>query len=106
MGFVGGPTEDKRYGVEPACVDHLALIVSPTPWLARQREVHAKDLENWPCIAAERISGRWQFVERKSREAGVTLRVAMELLEPKPSRKPSKPTSASPLSSDSGRPVR
>ena len=79
MGFVGGPTEDRRYGVEPVCIDHLALIVSPSHPLARRREVHAKDLQNWPCIAAERISRTRQFVERKLRQAGVTLRVVMEL---------------------------
>lgn len=79
MVFVGGPTEDKRYGVEPVCVDHLALIVSPSHPLARRREVHPKDLENWPCIAAERISRTRQFVERKLRQAGVTLRVVMDL---------------------------
>jgi DNA-binding transcriptional LysR family regulator len=79
MGLVGGPTEDRRYGVEPVCIDHLALIVSPSHPLARQREVQAKDLESWPCIAAGRTSRTRQFVERKLRQAGVTLRVAMEL---------------------------
>jgi DNA-binding transcriptional LysR family regulator len=79
MVFVGGPTEDKRYGVEKVCIDHLALIVSPSHPLARRREVHPKDLEHWPCIAAERISRTRHFVERKLRRAGVTLRVAMEL---------------------------
>lgn len=79
MGLVGGPTEDRRYGVEPVCLDHLALIVSPSHPLARRGEVSVKDLEKWPCIAAERISRTRQFVERKLREAGVTLRVVMEL---------------------------
>jgi DNA-binding transcriptional LysR family regulator len=79
MGLVGGPTEDKRYGVEPVCIDHLALIVSPSHPLARQREVHAKDLEDWPCITAGRVSRTRQFVERKLRQAGVTLQIAMEL---------------------------
>jgi DNA-binding transcriptional LysR family regulator len=79
MGLVGGPTEDRRYGVEPVCMDRLALIVSPSHPLARRREVSVKDLETWPCVAPERISRTRQFVERKLREAGVTLRVAMEL---------------------------
>jgi len=79
MGFVGGPTEDRRYGVEPVCIDHLALIVSPAHPLARRREINVKELEQWPCIAAERISRTRHFVERKLREAGVTLRVVMEL---------------------------
>jgi DNA-binding transcriptional LysR family regulator len=79
MGLVGGPTEDKRYGVEPVCIDRLALIVSPAHPLARQRHLQAKDLENWPCITAGRISRTRQFAERKLRQAGVTLRIAMEL---------------------------
>jgi DNA-binding transcriptional LysR family regulator len=79
MGFVGGPTEDRRYGVEPVCIDHLALIVSPSHPLARQRQLQAKDLENWPCIMAGRTSRTRQFVERKLRQAGVTLKIAMEL---------------------------
>jgi DNA-binding transcriptional LysR family regulator len=79
MGFVGGPTEDRRYGVEPVCTDHLALIVSPSHPLARRREVHIQELEKWPYIAAERISRTRQFVERKLRDAGVTLKAAMEL---------------------------
>jgi DNA-binding transcriptional LysR family regulator len=79
MGFVGGPTEDRRYGVEPVCTDHLALIVSPSHPLARRREVNIQELEKWPYIAAERISRTRQFVERKLRDAGVTLKVVMEL---------------------------
>jgi DNA-binding transcriptional LysR family regulator len=79
MGLVGGPTEDRRYGVEPVCLDRLALIVSPSHPLARRAEVNLQELEQWPCVAAERISRTRQFVERKLREAGVTLRVVMEL---------------------------
>jgi DNA-binding transcriptional LysR family regulator len=79
MGFVGGPTEDRRYGVEPICVDRLALIVSPSHPLARHREVNPKDLENWPCVTAGRTSRTRQFVERRLREAGVTLKIAMEM---------------------------
>lgn len=79
MGLVGGPTEDRRYGVEPVCLDRLALIVSPSHPLARRGEIGVKDLEKWPCIAPERISRTRQFVERRLREAGVTLRVVMEL---------------------------
>jgi DNA-binding transcriptional LysR family regulator len=79
MGFVGGPTEDRRFGVEQVCLDRLALIVSPSHPLARRRDLDPKELENWPCIAAGRISRTRQFVERKLREAGVMLKVAMEV---------------------------
>ena len=79
MGFVGGPTEDSRFRVEPVCLDHLALIVSPSHPLARLAKVPLKELENQPCILPQPGSRTRQFVERKFRETGIKLQVAMQL---------------------------
>lgn len=79
MVLVGGPTDDRRFGVEPVCVDQLALIVSPAHPLARGGEVAVKELEKWPCIAPQQVSLTRQFVERKLRDAGVKPQIAMEL---------------------------
>ncbi len=79
MGLVGGPTQDRRFGVELICLDHVALIVSPTHPFARAGKVGAGDLKAQPCILPLQGSRTRQFVERKLKEEGVTLRVAMQL---------------------------
>ena len=79
MGLVGGPTEDRRFGVEQICLDHVALIVSPAHPFARVGKVSLGDLKAQPCILPTQGSRTRQFVERKLKEAGVTLRVAMQL---------------------------
>jgi DNA-binding transcriptional LysR family regulator len=79
MGLVGGPTEDRRFGVEPICLDHLVLIVSPSHPFARNGRVSLKDLKTQPCILPLQGSRTRQLVERKLKEAGVTLRVTMQL---------------------------
>ena len=79
MGLVGGPTEDRRFGVEQVCLDHVALIVSPGHPFARARKVSLSDLKAHPCTLPSQGSRTRQFVERKLKEAGVTLRVAMQL---------------------------
>ncbi len=80
MGLVGGPTEDRRFGVEQICLDHVALIVSPAHPFARVGKVSLGDLKSQPCILPTQGSRTRQFVERKLKKAGVTLRVAMQLL--------------------------
>jgi DNA-binding transcriptional LysR family regulator len=79
MGLVGGPTEDRRFGVEPICVDHVVLIVASSHPFARVPRIPLKGLENQPCIVPVQGSRTRQFVERKLKEAGITLRVAMQL---------------------------
>ena len=79
MGLVGGPTEDRRFGVEPICLDHLVLIVSPSHPFARNGRVSLKDLKTQPCILPLQGSRTRQLVERKLKDAGVTLRVIMQL---------------------------
>jgi len=79
MALVGGPTEDRRFGVEPICLDHLVLIVSPSHPFARNGRVSLKDLKTQPCILPLQGSRTRQLVERKLKEAGVILRVTMQL---------------------------
>ncbi len=79
MGLVGGPTEDRRFGVEAICLDHVVLIVSPSHSFARLASVSLRDLKAQPCILPLQGSRTRQLVERKFKEAGVTLRVVMQL---------------------------
>jgi len=79
MGLVGGPTGDRRFGIEPICLDRLVLIVSPSHPFARVGRVSLKDLKAQSCILPLQGSRTRQLVERKLKEAGVTLHVAMQL---------------------------
>ncbi len=79
MGLVGGPTEDRRFGVEPICLDHVALIVSPSHPFSCLAKVSLKDLKPEPCILPSQGSRTRQFVERRLKAAGVTLRIVMQL---------------------------
>jgi len=79
MGLVGGPTGDRRFGIEPICLDHVVLIVSPSHPFARLPKVSLKELGTQPCILPLQGSRTRQLVERKLKEAGVTLHVTMQL---------------------------
>ncbi len=79
MGLVGGPTGDRRFGIEPICLDHVVLIVSPSHPFARLPKVSLKELGAQPCILPLQGSRTRQLVERKLKEAGVTLHVTMQL---------------------------
>ncbi len=79
MALVGGPIEDRRFGVERVCIDRLALIVSPSHPFAQMRVLSPKDLENRPCIAPLQNSRTRRWVERKLREVGAGLSIALEL---------------------------
>ncbi|MSO46445.1 MAG: LysR family transcriptional regulator [Acidobacteria bacterium] len=79
MALVGGPTTDKRFGVEALCLDRVALIVSPSHSFARTGVIALKDLERTPCILPQLGSRTRQLVERTLRVAGITLNVVMQL---------------------------
>lgn len=79
MALVGGPTADKRFGIEPVCLDRVALIVSPSHPFAREGIVSLKDLDGHPCILPQLGSRTRQLVERRLKSAGVTLNVVMQL---------------------------
>lgn len=79
MALVGGPTVDKRFGVEPVCVDRVVLIASPShPW-ARRGRIALRDLRAHPCVLPQLGSRTRQLVERRLRAAGVVLNVVMQL---------------------------
>ncbi len=79
MGVVGGPIEDRRFVAEPICSDELVLIAAPSHPIASLERVTLKDLGGVPFLVPEAGSRTRQLVERKLREAGVPLRIAMQL---------------------------
>jgi DNA-binding transcriptional LysR family regulator len=79
MALVGGPTVDRRFGIEPVCADSVVLIVSPSHPFARRKSVAVKDLRAQPCILPQLGSRTRQLVERRLKAAGVTPVVIMQL---------------------------
>ena len=79
MAIVGGPVEERRYLVEPICADELVLISAPSHPIAALAKVTLKDLGGMPFIVPEAGSRTRQLVERKLRERGVPLAIAMQL---------------------------
>ncbi len=79
MGLVGGPVEDRRVAAEVLCGDELVLIAAPSHPIAALAKVTLKDLGGMPFIVPETGSRTRQLVEKKLREAGVPLVIAMQL---------------------------
>src|SRR3972149_6115373 len=79
MGLAGGPIEDRRFVVEPVCTDELVLIAAPSHSIASLGEVTLKELGGVPFVFPEAGSRTRQLVERERREAGVPLKIAMQL---------------------------
>jgi DNA-binding transcriptional LysR family regulator len=79
MALVGGPIEDRRFDVVAICGDQLALIAAPTHALASLGKVTLRDLVGVPFIVPESGSRTRQLVERRLREAGVPLAIAMQM---------------------------
>jgi DNA-binding transcriptional LysR family regulator len=79
MGLVGGPIEDRRFVVEPVCGDELVLIAAPSHPIVSLAKVTLRDLGGMPFIVPETGSRTRQLVERGLREAGVPLRIAMQM---------------------------
>ena len=79
MGMVGGPIDDRRFTVEPICADELVLVAAASHPITSLGEVTLKDLGGVPFVFPEAGSRTRQLVERKLREAGVPLRIAMQL---------------------------
>ncbi|HWP56974.1 MAG TPA: LysR family transcriptional regulator [Candidatus Acidoferrales bacterium] len=79
MGFVGGPVEDRRLGVEAICRDPIVMIVSPAHRWANRHAVAVRELEGQACILPAQGSRTRQLVERKLREAGASPRLTMQL---------------------------
>jgi len=79
MGVVAGPIEDRRFLVEPICADELDLIAAPSHPIAALGKVTLKDVGGMPFIVPEAGSRTRQLVEKKLRECGVPLVIAMQL---------------------------
>jgi DNA-binding transcriptional LysR family regulator len=79
MGVMGGPIEDRRFVAEPICTDELVLIAAPSHPIASVGKVAVKNLGGVPFIVPEAGSRTRQLVERRLREAGVSIRIAMQL---------------------------
>jgi DNA-binding transcriptional LysR family regulator len=79
MGVVGGPVEDRRFTVETLCGDELVLIAAPSHPIASLAKVTLRDLGGMPFIVPETGSRTRQLVEKRLREAGVPLVIAMQL---------------------------
>jgi DNA-binding transcriptional LysR family regulator len=79
MALVGGPTQDRRFGVEPVCPDNVVLIVSPSHPFSRRGTISLGELRAEPCVLPQQGSKTRALVERRLKAAGVTLRVVMQL---------------------------
>lgn len=79
LALVGGPTEDRRFGVEAICLDRLALIASPSHPFASARKLLLNDLRDQPFIVPAQGSRTRQLVERELKVAGITPNVVMQL---------------------------
>ena len=79
MGLVGGPIEDRRFTVDTLCGDELVLIAAPSHPIASLGKVTLRDLGGMPFIVPETGSRTRQLVEKRLREAGVPLAIAMQL---------------------------
>jgi len=79
MALVGGPIEDRRLDVDPICGDELTLIAAPSHPVASLGKVTLRDLGGVPFIVPETGSRTRHLVERRLREAGVALVIAMQM---------------------------
>ena len=79
LAIVGGPIEDRRFKTDTICTDVLVLIAAPTHPVCRLGSVALKDLDGLPFIVPEVGSRTRQLVERQLREAGVPLRIGMQM---------------------------
>ncbi len=79
MGVVGGPVEDRRFKVDRLCSDELVLVAAPSHPITSLAKVTLKDLGGFSFAVPEVGSRTRQLVERKLREVGVPLKIAMQL---------------------------
>jgi DNA-binding transcriptional LysR family regulator len=87
VGFVGGPIEDERFEVEHVAPDPLALIFSPRHPFAGRASISLRELADQPFIVPEPTSLIRVLFERALRQAGVAIRVGLQLHETEPVKK-------------------
>jgi DNA-binding transcriptional LysR family regulator len=86
-GLVGGPVEDARFVVEHLQPDPLVLICSPRHGFAGRRSVDVHELAGQPFIVPESTSVLRGLIEKSMREAGVAIRIHLQLHEAEPVKK-------------------
>lgn len=79
LGFVGPPLRSPELAREDYVEDELVLIVSPHHRLAQREAVPARELSEDIFILREKGSGTREIMEEELRQAGISLRHAMEL---------------------------
>lgn len=79
LAFVSLPVEARGINTERLSQDQLVAIASPRHRLAKQRTVSAYTLAGEKLILGERGGNTRRLIDQFFAEAGVTLRVAMEL---------------------------
>jgi DNA-binding transcriptional LysR family regulator len=79
MALVGGPIEDRRFDADPICGDELVLIAAPGHALSSLAKVTLRDLGGLPFVVPETGSRTRHLVERRLRDAGVPLHIAMQM---------------------------
>lgn len=87
VGFIGGPIDDSRFQVEHVTPDPLALIFSPRHRFAGRRRVAVQELADEPFIVPESTSLIRILFERTLRQAGVNIKVGLQLHETEPVKK-------------------
>ncbi len=79
LAIVGGTIEDRRFKTDTICSDVLVLIAAPTHPIGALDAVTLKDLGGLSFIVPEVGSRTRQLVERRLRDAGVPMRIAMQM---------------------------
>ena len=87
VGFTGGPIDDQRFDVEHLVPDPLVLIFSPHHPFARRKSIPVQELAGQPFIVPEATSVMRILFEKALRDAGVPIRIGLQLHEAEPVKK-------------------
>ncbi len=87
VGFVGGPIEDQRFEVEHLVADPLVLIFSPQHPFAGRKVIPVSELAGQPFVLPEPTSVMRLLFEKAIRDAGVVIRIGLQLHEAEPVKK-------------------
>ncbi|MBM4379706.1 MAG: LysR family transcriptional regulator [Deltaproteobacteria bacterium] len=79
LGIVTLPTRSRELEVRPLRRDRVVLIAAPSHPLARRRRLEAADLQGQGLVGFESESAIRRLIDDALREAGVAMKVQMEL---------------------------
>jgi len=79
LGVVTLPVNDRELDVVPLTTDRILPVARHDHPLAQRRKIGIKDLADHPFVAFEAGSAVRQLIDARLREAGVEIKVAMEL---------------------------